>query len=218
MQTFKKGGPPIDRVEKRKVRNDKKKDIKPTIKIDLKDAIYRLAFITRTPVKNVCEYMINYSIKNAGFIDRLVPFFIRDILINETVFKGSLDNPHYERFETGKCERIHFRLSQAAHDKVSIFAYALDLNPSRICAIMLNDCIHDFKFLNSYTSQFLQNELSYHQMTELKEMIKYITKNVNVEASVASFLSVIVHEVAPTGDDIRNTVDDFIIHNWREKK
>ena len=133
--------------------------------------------------------------------------------------KGHLDNPRYEKTESGNCERINFRLTGAAHDKVSIFAYALDLNVARICAIMLNDCIHDFKFLNAYVGEFLQNELNYKQMKELEKMMQYITKNTNVDASIASLLSVIVHEVTPRPTStIQSSVDEFIITNWKDNK
>lgn len=200
------------------MRSDKKKDVKPTIRIELKDAIYRLAFITKTPVKDVCESMINFAVSDSSIINILAPYFIRDIRMNNSILKGHLDNPRYEKFESGNCERITLRLTQGSHNNVTILAYATDLNPSRVCAILLNTCMHDFRFLNYYTSQYLQNELSYNQMVELKEMLRYITKNVNVEASMASLLSMIVNEVTPPTREIKDAVNDFILHNWREKK
>ncbi|MEB9310261.1 hypothetical protein P4I99_33175 [Bacillus cereus] len=38
--------------QERKVRKDKKVDIKPTISVDLKECIYRLSYITNKPVKD----------------------------------------------------------------------------------------------------------------------------------------------------------------------
>ena len=79
-------------MERRKVRSDKKVDVKPTLNIELKDAVYRLSYVTRQPVKNVGEELCVLAFHTNEIIIRLVPYFQRDIKIGKTLYMGRADN------------------------------------------------------------------------------------------------------------------------------
>ncbi|MEK1828812.1 hypothetical protein AAAC51_06585 [Priestia megaterium] len=44
-------------VKKRKIRSDKKQSIKPTVDLEIYECIARINHITRTPMKDVGEYI-----------------------------------------------------------------------------------------------------------------------------------------------------------------
>ncbi|MCJ7992628.1 hypothetical protein MUB15_31250, partial [Priestia sp. OVS21] len=63
--------------KQRKVRCDKKRDVKPTIPIHLKECIYRLSYITNTPVKDVTESICISGLKSPKVMDYLSHYFRR---------------------------------------------------------------------------------------------------------------------------------------------
>ncbi|MDA6082696.1 hypothetical protein OSJ97_24410, partial [Escherichia coli] len=59
----------------RKTRSDKKRDVKPTISIDLKNCIYRLSYITNTPVKDVIETICEKGLQSRKVMEYLSEYF-----------------------------------------------------------------------------------------------------------------------------------------------
>lgn len=133
----------------RKTRSDKKRDIKPTISIEVKDHIYRLSYIMTLPVKDVCELMIKHAIKDESIINRLSKNFQRGIWFNETLFHGSSYNQPITKFEYGPTDRISFRTKKELHDKISALSYSLDCSISRTCAVLLYESLTDREFVNN---------------------------------------------------------------------
>ena len=135
--------------KERKTRSDKKRDIKPTISIEVKDHIYRLSYIMTIPVKDVCVMMIEHAIQDETIINRISKNFQRGIWFNETLFHGSSYNPPVTKFEYGQTDRIHFRTKKELHDKISALSYSLDCSLSRVCAILLYESLIDRNFINN---------------------------------------------------------------------
>ncbi|MED4888435.1 MULTISPECIES: hypothetical protein [Lysinibacillus] len=63
----------------RKVRSDKKMDLKPTLTIELKDAIYRLSYVTNTLVKDVSAHLCAVAIDSVEIMKSIAKHFQRDI-------------------------------------------------------------------------------------------------------------------------------------------
>lgn len=135
--------------KERKTRNDKKRDIKPTISIESKDNIYRLSYIMTIPVKDVCESMIKHATKDTSTLNRLSKYFKRGIWFNETLYHGSSYNESVSKLERGKTDRIHFRVRNELYDKISGLSYALDCSISRTCAILMYETLTDRDFIDS---------------------------------------------------------------------
>ena len=202
----------------RKVRSDKKRDVSPTIKWELKEAISRLSFITNTKMKDSCSEMISFATNDIEIIQRLSVSFVRDVRFNDTMFRGHLDNIRFPRTDTGKCVRMHMRLVTHDFENLKTLAYALDLTPTRVSAILLDICIHDFRFLNMYVQKYLSSELTRPQMLEFREMLKYINKNSNNEMTMAALLSAIVDEVKRPIAPEPKPMGELIVNHWRQPK
>ena len=71
-------------TKKRKVRSDKKRDVKPTISSNLKHCIYRLSYITSTPVKDVAETLCEKGLRSRKVMDYLSTYFRRDLKFANT--------------------------------------------------------------------------------------------------------------------------------------
>ncbi|MCM3068585.1 hypothetical protein M3568_19950 [Priestia flexa] len=80
------------RVEekKRKIRSDKKRDVKPSLPIDLKECVYRLSYITNTPVKNVIESICISGLASSKVMDYLSNYFRRGFSFGSTVYMGDM--------------------------------------------------------------------------------------------------------------------------------
>jgi hypothetical protein len=74
----------------RKIRFDKKRDVKPTIFSHLKDCIFRLSYITNTPVKGVDETLCEKGLQLRNVLEYLSQFFRRDLQFVKTVLYGRL--------------------------------------------------------------------------------------------------------------------------------
>ena len=173
----------------RKVRSDAKKDVKSTIPIELKDAIYRLSYLTNTPVMHVAELLFLHSVKTNEIVGYLASYFQRDIMFNGTFYHGSLRNPSIlKRKYNGPTDRIHFRLTKSAYEILEVFAYASGCSRSKVCAVLLEECIHESDFISSYVEQYLEDNLSNERMKELREFMQYVNNGEEIH-SWASLLS-----------------------------
>lgn len=197
-------------------RSDKKRDVKPTLKLDLKDAIYRLSNITYTPVKDVCPSLCMFVIKDRKTIEHLSQFFKRDLLFDNTMFRGHVTNKTISKRINVPGERVTIRFSQSEYSAIALLAFSLDCTVSRATAILLEISMSQARFLNAYIKEFLQHELSESQMREFKEILRYINRNGESHHSWASLLAHVVDEVGSPVNRIKEAISSFIDLNWRE--
>lgn len=200
----------------RKERSDKKRDVKSVIIVELKDAIYRLAYITQTPIKDVAECMVVHAVSDREIIDNLSQSFRRDVRIDNTLHHGHIRNKRVSKREQGERERITLRLTQWTYEVVAVIAYALDVSASRVCALLLDESMRDFRFINGYVSHHLSGKITDSQMRELRNIIRYVNEDADNQMTLASLLSSIVDEVSAPVSRVKDVVSEFIIKNWRD--
>jgi len=162
----------------RKKRSDRKKDIKPTIPLQLREVIYSLSYITNTPVKDVAERVCRYGLNSKKVIEYLSQFFRRDYMAGSILYVGDLDNPSLQgrKIEGGKGRiTIRFRL----HDSEAInrLAFALDVTPSKATYILLDASVRNSNFINKYLQTYVKDNLDENRMRELKKIMAFINKN-----------------------------------------
>lgn len=168
------------RVEEKKRRNrsDKKRDVKPTVPIALKECIERLSYITRLPVKDISEEICEYGLYNKKVMEYLAENFRRSYRFNRTVFMGSLERPSMQK-ETikGFKDRITVRFKQTTYEDINRLAYALDVTPTRATAILLNATIRNSEFINTFLEKNIVNKLDPNRQKELKSVLRFINRN-----------------------------------------
>lgn len=208
--------------KQRKIRSDKKRDIKPTIPCELKEAIYRLSHITNTPVKLLGEKMCQYGFSNKRILDCLSPKFKRDIRIDNTFYRGDCARSSItKRTRNGECERITLRFRSQDYELINALAYAMDCTVARACAVLLELIFSDIDFIDAYVKEYLEDNLNRKQMNELKKVMNYINKinyrDNNEGHSWASLLSHIVDEVKAPVENAQEIVNDFVVNYWKGK-
>lgn len=194
----------------RKVRSDKKRDVKPTINEDLKDAIYRLSYITQTPVKNVCEQLVQYTLNDRDIIGELSLKFRRDVRMGNTLFVGHKTVVPIPKRDNCISSRITLRLVEHDYELLTRLAYALDCRPTRVCAILLDAGMRDFRFVNNYVKRYLHGHLSDAHIKELREIVRYMNGMNKEYHTLASLLGLIIDEVSAPVTRIRDAVSEFL--------
>lgn len=164
--------------QKRKTRSDKKKDIRPTITIHLKDTICRISYITTTPIKDVSEYICELGLSSKLVMDRLSEHFRRDLVFHNTCYVGNLEKTSLQRQKIiGPTDRVTIRFKKESYEKIDALAYALDVTPSKATAILLEVSLTNSDIINKYFKAYLKENLDPRRMNELKKIIKYIEQN-----------------------------------------
>lgn len=194
----------------RKVRSDKLKEFKPTIPISLKDSIYRLSTITNIPRQDVAEDMIKYAIYDYKILSSLSLHFKRDLALHNKFYVGRLTNESIKKRETGPCERMTTRLRGEDAEIVSALAYALDVTPTRVSALLLDATMKDRYFINDYVEQYLASNITKGQLQELKKLLQFINRHNPSSHSFAALLSELIDGVGIPAIRIKEAVKEFL--------
>lgn len=126
-------------TKERKTRSDKKRDVKPTISVDLKNCVYQLSYITNTPVKDVVEIMCEKGLQSRRVLEYLSKNFRREFQFMNTIYMGDLGRESLQRkYQSGKNERITTRFTQDTFEIIKKLSDALDVTPSKATALLLD--------------------------------------------------------------------------------
>lgn len=202
-------------TKKRKVRSDKKRDVKPTISNNLRECIYRLSYITNTPVKDVVEILCEKGLKSRKVIDYLSQHFRRNFQFLNTVFIGNYERESLQhKYQSGKNVRITTRFNSNIYEDISSLAYALDVTPSKATALLLEASVRNTNILNAFVKTYLHGQVDNSRMKELKQVLKYINKNNPYKEEISWFalLSMIFDDIKDSTSNVKDK-----IHSWIDK-
>lgn len=158
----------------RKTRSDKKKEVKALLPIELKDFIYRISYVTHTPIKDIGDQLCSLALQNEKIINELSQHFQRGIHFNNIFYNGTNGTPRIPKRFDGAKDRISMRLSQRLFELVAVISYALDCQPSRTVAVLLQKIVMDRALMTTYINQSLPDRLTMHQQRELGAILSYI--------------------------------------------
>jgi hypothetical protein len=164
---------------KKKVRSDKKVDVKPTVPSHLFGCITDLSYVVDKPMKDVVEFVCNEGIESKLVIGHLSQHFRSDFQLGSTLYIGDKNLTHKryiirkEKFQ----QRISTRFQRDFFDeKILMLAHSLGYTPSSATGVLLETSVKDIsiidKIVKTYTS-----EISDHKKKVLKDVIKYVRKD-----------------------------------------
>jgi hypothetical protein len=199
--------------KERTTRSDKKIDCKPTISLKLKECIYRLSYITNTPVKDVGEEICKAGLSSKKVVDYLSNNFRRDFRFGNTFYMGDLDRTSLKKVNGNEPkERITIRFRKEDYETLNLLAFALDVSTSKATAILLEASILNTHFIDRFTKQYLKEKLDDTRMKELKKVLRYINKNNPYDDHVSwgSLLSFLYDEVKTSTTTMTNAINNWI--------
>lgn len=203
----------------RKVRSDKKTDVKPTVLNALANTIERLSFITKTPIWSVIEKICINGIGQKKVVSYLSQNFRRTVRIENTLYLGDINRVSVKkRMPAGETVRLSTQFKADMIEKLAVLAYALNCSVARACALLLDASLRDGDYINEFVRGYLEENIDEERMKELKKVLKYINTDnpYEEEFSWASLLSYMIDEVKDSALKIQDTVTEFIVHHWKE--
>lgn len=199
----------------RKVRSDKKREIQPTLSVDVFSCIHRLHKITGMPIKTIGEEICLRGLKDKRIISMLSIHFRRDIQLDNTVYIGHTDQPPVARRFKGLTKRISVRFYSQTYDNINALSYASDCTVARACALLIDICLTDADFVNDYVEGYLMENIDAEQMKELRSLMKAL--NATGENEVISWgrlLSFVMDDAVAGMGKVKESVNEFLINRW----
>jgi hypothetical protein len=201
----------------RKLRSDRKRDIKPVVPADLYDCIARISFVTDTPIKQVGETLLINGLSNTEVIEDLSSLFRRDY--NHTNEYGDLILYHGDPSRTpikmdngdGDRSRLSMRFLREVHDQVRSLAYALDMTTSSTAALLIRYAFV-YELGLSYIERHIRDSLDPQRMSQLQEILAFMNQYFNPEnkMTISKLMGYLANEVYNKTKSIKNVLYDFL--------
>ena len=198
------------KVGERKIRSDKKREVKPLIPIDTKENIFRISHVTETPIKDVCEYLVIHIMRDRKTMDSLSMYFKRVVGIGDTYYRGDINNVGINKRLKVDAELVTVKFKRDDYDLICAIAYALDVTPTRATAILLEMATYNIKVINEYVREYMVDELHDWQIKELRRVLSYVNQYNDDNSSWLSILSAIVGDIRPAARKLRELVEEFL--------
>lgn len=207
--------------KKRKVRSDKKKDVKPTVPVELHDCISRISYITNTPMKDVAEFICVQGMFSREVLDVLSPNFRRNFSLGNILYVGDLHRIQERSVKKeGSKKRLTIRFRQEDYDQLAELAHALDVTVSSAVSILLEISIKNHHIVDAYFTSYIQKPLDPSRKEQLKAVKKFIQKENPFRENI-SFLDALHYigeGVVQRTRHLKQTLEDWIENTSKEIK
>lgn len=198
--------------KKRKTRSDKKRDVKPTIPVELYECIDRISYLTTRPVKDVGEELCKAGLANKEVIEYLSTYFRRDFwATRHTLYRGNPNN-EIKKLSGAVKRRITIRFQQPTHDRLAALAYSLDQTVSSATALLLHATVKNAEIVNEFIAKNIEKQLEPNKRKELKKIIKFINNNnpYEEEFTLSVLVNLLVDEVMNGAQTVKETISNWI--------
>lgn len=141
----------------RKVRSDKKVDVKPTMSITLKKQLYDFADLCQEHVKDVAEQLCVKGATSEFIIENIRQWFRRDYHREHTITRGFIERPRLKITYQGETDKVTIKFVQKDYDLLSDLARALDINPTATSSVLIKMTLSNRNFMNEYIQLHLRH-------------------------------------------------------------
>ncbi|MDA1977089.1 hypothetical protein PDL67_11085 [Bacillus cereus] len=204
----------MSEVKERKIRSDKRKDVKPTVELSLYDCVSRISYITNTPMKDVGEIFCTHGLYSKKVIDYLSKKFRRGYKFKDTIYMGNRElMSERVRKHSKSTTRITMRFRQETYDHLADLAYALDTTVSTATAILLDAAVRNTDIVNEYVTRFVEETLDDNRKDQLKKVLTYIRKENPYETNeitLAQLISYILDGFKGHSKHIKQTIESWL--------
>ncbi|UAW07775.1 hypothetical protein PVJ1_00041 [Psychrobacillus phage PVJ1] len=155
---------------KRKVRSDKKVDVKPTMSVTLKKQLNDFARICDEPVKDVAEQLCVKGATSEFIIENIRQWFRKDYHRPHTITRGFIERPRLKITYQGETDKVTIKFVQKDYDLLSDLARALDINPTATSSVLIKMTLSNRNFMHEYIQLYL-NHLDQQKISEIKRLL-----------------------------------------------
>lgn len=197
----------------RKVRSDKKIEVKPTVGLDIFECVSRISYITNTPLKDVAETIVSSGFYNAKVLQALSEKLHRDFWHQNTLYKGDSSRPIERTLKiVGPKKRLTLRFERAIYDKLNTLAYCLNMTVSSTVALLLQLSLKNSEIVDHYISGFVTKDLDSNRVGQLKEVVRFINANnpYDNEVSFSMIVNLLFDEVREGAKNAKSVVSSWL--------
>ncbi|GAA0491448.1 hypothetical protein GCM10008986_16960 [Salinibacillus aidingensis] len=162
--------------ELRKIRSDKKQDIKPHIPFSLYDLIDRLSYITRKPIKDIGELLCIKGLDSSFVLDSLSLYFTRDYSSQGTIYIAQSDDSSRRIKIKAKKRRISLRFNPHDHNRLINLSHALGLTVASTTSLLLIYAATDIHIIQNIVQS--EGHLGNNRVKEARYVLKKAKKGV----------------------------------------
>ena len=161
----------------RKVRSDKKIDVKPTCEIQLYNCVSNIADLTGMSMQHVAEHMCVEGMKSNIVVEHISEYFVREIFYRNTLYRPKRDFLGKQRKKRSSLsKRVSIRFSQEWHQILYEFSIALGVSVSESARIMLAGSIRNSNIVKEYINTYVKQPMNQRQKVFLSEILQFIKK------------------------------------------
>ncbi|MCK1999405.1 hypothetical protein MPH47_19610 [Psychrobacillus psychrodurans] len=158
-------------ASERKVRSDKKVDVKPTMSLELKELLYHFAYLSNEPVKDVAERLCSLGAMSEEVIMSIRHWFRRDYHRPNTITVGYLERPRLKIIMKGETGKVTIKFPKNDYDILCKLAHALDLTPTSTATLLIKMTLTNREFMEMYIQRYLRN-LDNKKILEVNRLLK----------------------------------------------
>ena len=190
----------------------RKIEVKPFIDTEMKEILYKLKFITKRSVNNICESLCTNAIQNNAVAD-LKKHFRRNVQINNIYFEASNRPVPLEKSSKLKTERISLQLDDTIYEVAYMLAFAIGCSVAKAVALLLKKSMEDKRIITKYFDDFILEKLNRDEHKHLSTIADEISKisleenwYLNHEQAIAALVYYVYEEVKEPEESIENAL------------
>ncbi len=142
-----------------RVRFDKKNKVAPWLSKLTVSKVHDIARYMRQPDGEVGRLLVMAAARDIPTINRLAPYFWRDLEIGQTSWIGHNDNLPIDNLMDAPEERVYIRFSQDEWKELDLIRFALTCPMAHAVAALLEMAISDERIVNLVAPDFVPRSI-----------------------------------------------------------
>lgn len=138
----------------RKIRSDKKRDVKPTVSSYVKDSLYYYAYLVGLPVKDAAFLLIKQGLKSEIILLQFQKNMMNDYHMPYRIIVGNRKGRPVKVNYTGPTGKVTIKFTQEVYEELRKLAFAMGLPPTTTAALMLRKTLFTREFMDEHIKQF----------------------------------------------------------------
>lgn len=164
----------------RKVRSDKKRDVKPTISTFVKESLYYYAYLVGLPVKDAAYLLIKKGLRDDVVLQQFRHLFISNFHIENRLYIANREDGPVKVNYRGTNGKVTIKFTNETYEELRKLAFAIGLTPTTTAALMLRKTLFTPEFMEEHIKQFRKIHDSF-RMGEIERFVMSLPKTIPKE-------------------------------------
>lgn len=165
----------------RKVRSDKKREVKPTVSLYIRNNLFTISRLTGMPVKDVALIMVNWAFYNDDVMRQLQPKMISNFAISNRIYVGNREPYPFKVAYKGATGKITIKFPQDIYETLRKLAFSIGTTPTTICAVLIRRAMFTPSFMEEHALRYKRYLKHPQQYEELYKFIETLSETIPQE-------------------------------------